>query len=200
MPIAINCFHYSLWYAMIEHEIKLNFNKMHLRNATIDDLQTLKYWDEQPHVIESDPNDEWDWENSLNNEYEWQELLIAEIGQKPVGFLQIINPANEESHYWGEISEGFRAIDIWIGEFENTGKGYGGDMMKMALDRCFRNREVNTVLIDLLSTNLRAIRFYERLGFRFIENRRFGQDDCKVYAITRSEWQSIQNIRIIESR
>ena len=34
---------------------------MHLRPATIADLPTLRHWDEQPHVVASDPNDDWEW-------------------------------------------------------------------------------------------------------------------------------------------
>ena len=34
--------------------------------------------------------------------------------------------------------------------------------------------------------NTRAHRFYERLGFRFVERRRFGRDDCFVYRLDRA--------------
>jgi hypothetical protein len=32
---------------------------INLRHATSADLQLLRHWDEQPHVIFSDPNDDW---------------------------------------------------------------------------------------------------------------------------------------------
>ncbi len=32
---------------------------INLRPATIADTTLLQHWDEQPHVIESDPNDDW---------------------------------------------------------------------------------------------------------------------------------------------
>jgi aminoglycoside 6'-N-acetyltransferase len=162
-----------------------------LREATIKDQQTLKYWDEQPHVKESDQDSDWNWEVELLKTHSWREFLIAELDGTPIGFIQIIDPAPEETHYWGEIADGYRAIDIWIGDLPNIGKGYGRVMMHQALDRCFRYTEVHTVLIDPLSSNVRAIRFYERLGFTFIEDRRFGEDDCKVYAITRSSWEKM---------
>jgi aminoglycoside 6'-N-acetyltransferase len=37
-----------------------------LRTATIADLKLLQHWDEQPHVIDSDPNDDWYWEEELD--------------------------------------------------------------------------------------------------------------------------------------
>ncbi|HEX7047783.1 MAG TPA: GNAT family N-acetyltransferase [Gammaproteobacteria bacterium] len=165
-------------------------DKLTLRAATIDDLELLRRWDEQPHVIAADPNDDWGWETELKRFPEWREFLIAELGGRAIGFLQIIDPAREDSHYWGEVSPNLRAIDIWIGEARDLGKGYGSGMMQLALARCFAERDVEAVLIDPLAANTRAHRFYERLGFRFVERRQFGEDDCFVYRLDRSTWQS----------
>lgn len=159
-----------------------------LRKATIHDLALLQAWDEEPHVNKSDPNDDWNWEIELVKSYDWRELLIAEVDGVPMGFIQIINPAREETRYWGEIEEGYRAIDIWIGPPEFLDKGYGTIIMKLALSRCFESKEVHTVLIDPLASNIRAIQFYERLGFRFVEDRKFGEDECKVYEFVREDF------------
>lgn len=161
-----------------------------LRKASIHDLSLLKFWDEQPHVISSDPNDDWDWENELTQEPEWREQLIAEIDGKPMGFIQIIDPAKEESHYWGDIGENKRAVDIWIGPLEYLGKGYGTEMMSLALDRCFSDQKVTEVLIDPLESNTRAIEFYKKVGFRFLEKRTFNTDECIVLSIAREDWIS----------
>lgn len=160
-----------------------------LRPATIADLDLLRRWDEQPHVVASDPNDDWEWETELLHNPDWREQLIAELDGRPIGFVQIIDPALEETHYWGEdIGLNQRAIDIWIGEADALGKGYGTEMMRQALQRCFADSSVTAVLIDPLASNTRAHRFYERLGFRFVEERRFGEDDTFVYRIGRGEF------------
>ncbi|MEZ4884181.1 MAG: GNAT family N-acetyltransferase [Chitinophagales bacterium] len=159
-----------------------------LRKANLTDLQTLQHWDKQEHVIESDPNDDWNWETELTREPEWRQQLIAEVDGKPIGFVQIIDPAKEETHYWGDIEANKRAIDIWIGEKKNLGKGYGTKMMQLALKICFADLEVNEVLIDPLESNTEAIRFYKRLGFEFKEKRQFGEDKCEVYSISRGQW------------
>jgi aminoglycoside 6'-N-acetyltransferase len=67
-------------------------------------------------------------------------------------------------------------------------------MMQLALERCFADPAVTGVLVDPLATNTRAHRFYERLGFQFVERRRFGDedDDCAVYQIERTSWQRRQ--------
>lgn len=156
-----------------------------LRPATLHDARLLSYWDEQPHVTESDPNDDWNWALELARNPEWREQLIAEVAGRPIGFLQIIDPLLEETHYWGAVEENLRAIDIWIGEKEFLGRGFGTQMMQLAIARCFATAGVSAILIDPLESNTKAHRFYERLGFRFEATRTFGEDVCRVYRLTR---------------
>lgn len=165
------------------------FNEIiiNLRPATLADLDLLRHWDEQPHVIAADPNDDWAWERELNFSPDWREQLVAEINGRPLGFVQIIDPAREESHYWGDIPAGLRAIDIWIGEEADLGKGYGTRMMELAITKCLADPEVTAVIIDPLANNIRAHRFYERLGFQYVERRHFGDDDCLVYRLNRTD-------------
>lgn len=85
---------------------------------------------------------------------------------------------HEESRYWGDIETGLHAIDIWIGEENNLGRGLGTCMMRLGLAKCFAGPEVKAALLDPLAANTRAHRFYERLGFKLLGPRRFGQDDC----------------------
>jgi aminoglycoside 6'-N-acetyltransferase len=160
-----------------------------LRPATLADLELLRHWDDQPHVIASDPNDDWGWEAELGRTPDWREQLIAEVEGRPIGFIEIIDPAREEDHYWGDVPANLRAIDIWIGEAAELGKGYGTQMMRLALARCFADPEVTAVLVDPLVSNTRAHRFYERLGFRRVERRQFGEDDCFVYRLERGEFE-----------
>lgn len=160
-----------------------------LRPATPDDLDLLRRWDEQPHVVASDPNDDWDWATELHRSPAWREQLVAEADGRPVGFVQIIDPAREETHYWGDPAslgpDSLRAIDVWIGDAADLGRGLGTEMMRLALERCFASPDVTAVLLDPLASNTRAHRFYERLGFRAVERRRFGADDCVVYRLDR---------------
>jgi aminoglycoside 6'-N-acetyltransferase len=58
-------------------------------------------------------------------------------------------------------------------------------MMRLALDLCFADARVTAVIIDPLASNVRAHRFYARLGFTPVERRRFGDDDCLVHELTR---------------
>jgi aminoglycoside 6'-N-acetyltransferase len=158
-----------------------------LRPATPEDLELLQHWDEQPHVIASNPNDDWQWETELARNPDWREQLVAEVDGRPIGFLQIIDPAREESHYWGCISSDHRAIDIWIGEADDLNRGYGTRMMQLAIELCFADPAVKAIVVDPLDSNRRGHRFYERLGFEFVVRRCFGEDSCFVYRLRRPE-------------
>lgn len=161
-----------------------------LRPASIADLPILLDWDKQQHVIDSDLDGNWNWETELLHEPPWREQFMAELDGRPLGFVQIIDPAEEETHYWGDVPPDLRAIDIWIGAAEDLGKGYGTIMMQLAINNCFSTPSVNAILIDPLATNVRAHRFYERMGFRFVEQKRLGDDesDCFVFELRREDW------------
>lgn len=164
-----------------------------LRTATLADLPLILHWDEQPHLRgtggDEDWND-WDWENQLGRDVPWREFLIAELDSRPIGFVQIIDCREEESHYWGnDCPEHSWAIDIWIGEEDELGKGHGTAMMRLAIARCFAHPLCNDILIDPMADNVRAHCFYESLGFKLLGPRTFGPDDCLVYHLTRAAWR-----------
>jgi aminoglycoside 6'-N-acetyltransferase len=161
-----------------------------IRPARLEDLPLLKTWDQETHNFLSDPED-WDWEEELRHPPQGQELLIAQEGSRPLGVLQIIDPAREESHYWGEVEPNLRAVDIWIGAKEDLGRGYGSQMMNLALSRCFEPQEVTAVIIDPLLSNTRAHRFYRRLGFRAQEVQDFQGQLCLVMRLDREQWAKV---------
>ncbi len=160
-----------------------------LRPATSNDIPLLSYWDTKPHVqVATGDASGWNWQQELSRDRRWTQHFIAELSRRPLGVIQIIDPANEETHYWGAVQPNQRAIDIWIGEEADLGQGYGSQMMWLALDRCFAQPEVVRVLIDPLASNTAAHRFYRRLGFEFIEQRYFDEDDCLVFGLSRAQY------------
>lgn len=172
-----------------------------LRNATHGDIPVLQRWDRDPTVIASvsdNPDavvafgEENDWvQNIALYEPDVWEYWIAELGGRPIGAMQMIDPHREPTHYWGEIGPDLRALDIWIGEPDARGKGYGGLMMKMGIARCFATPAVTAIVIDPLASNTRAHRFYQRLGFVPVERRMFGEDDTLVHKLTREDWSKL---------
>ncbi len=150
------------------------------------DIPLLQQWDRDPDVSASGGDyDDFDWEYEVPRDVPWRELLIAEADGMPVGFMQLIDAAEEETHYWGDVPTGPWAIDIWIGEARHRGQGIGEEMMRQALERCFARPAVDHVLIDPLLRNERAIRFYERIGFRHVQVQWFDTDECAVMRFDR---------------
>lgn len=158
---------------------------MTLRPATPADLPTLRRWDLDPTVRESLIDADWQWETELRRHPDWREQLIAEVDGRPVGFVQIIDPEREETQYWGCVEAGHRAIDLWIGEPGARNRGYGTRMMEQAIERCFHDPSVHTILLDPLESNEGASRLYERLGFEFVASRDFCGHRCRVYRLRR---------------
>jgi aminoglycoside 6'-N-acetyltransferase len=160
--------------------------RVRLRPAQGSDAALLRRWDEAPHLADSQGDDDWQWETDLGVPRQGREQLVAELDGRPIGYVEILDPATDPERYWGEMPPGYRAIDIWIGEPDAVGRGFGTEMMRQALERCFSDASVHTVLVDPLASNTRAHRFYERLGFRLVERRFFGEDDSFVYQLLRS--------------
>jgi aminoglycoside 6'-N-acetyltransferase len=157
-----------------------------VRSATVDDIPMLRRWDKDPDVSAAGgDDDDFDWEYEVPRDVPWRELLVAEADGVPVGFMQLIDAAEEETHYWGDVERGPWAIDIWIGEPEYRSRGVGAEMMRQALDRCFARSGVEHVLIDPLRRNERAIRFYERIGFTHTGVQWFDSDECAVMRFDR---------------
>ena len=155
----------------------------------MNDAPLLEDWRSRPHVLaafgeEAPP----DWREELSINEDWHDPVIAEADGRPIGYIEIIDPAREDTHYWGDIENNLRALDIFIGEESDLGKGYGAQMMRLALDRCFAAPDVEAVVIDPLVSNKDAIRFYERLGFRHEGVRNFSGNDCAVMRLSRKDW------------
>ena len=170
-----------------------------LRRATQDDAAWLDRWDTDPDVIAcstDDPNatvafEDTEWSEELAAQDEHSYYFIAEVGGRPIGALQICDPHLETSHYWGEIAPNLRAIDIWIGAPGDRAKGFGTEMMRLALEHCFADPRVTGIVIDPLASNERAHRFYRRLEFKPVGRRNFGRDDCLIHELTRQDWLAL---------
>jgi len=171
-----------------------------LRPAILADARLLDQWDEQPHVVAATSDDplheevhgEDCWRREVSgcvpgvSEYWIAELEDAGGHRRPIGVMQMVDPHLEPTHYWGEIEPNLRALDIWIGEATDLGKGYGEVMMRQAFGRCFVDPAVVAIILDPLASNLRAQKFYERLGFRPTHTQTFDDGtECQIMRFTR---------------
>jgi RimJ/RimL family protein N-acetyltransferase len=87
-------------------------------------------------------------------EYFFQVSELAE--DKLIGFVGLF-PNWAHGNAW---------VGIGIGERDYWGKGYGTDAMRLALRFAFMELNLHRVTLDVFEYNPRAIRSYEKAGFR----------------------------------
>jgi RimJ/RimL family protein N-acetyltransferase len=100
---------------------------------------------------------------------------------------------------WLELVHSEAWIGIGIGERDYWGKGYGTDAMKLALQYAFMELGMQRVSLGLYEHNVRALKSYEKAGFK-LEGRtrqdmlREGRrTDTLWMGILRAEWLVLQN-------
>ena len=87
---------------------------------------------------------------------------------RAVGFIQSYNAVESHGDGWwlDEHDPGVYGIDQFIADAADLGRGIGSAMVAAFVRTLFENRAVTRVQTDPSPVNLRAIRAYEKAGFR----------------------------------
>ena len=93
------------------------------------------------------------------------EPLIVELDGKPIAYLQSYDPHLEDDHPYQDQPFGTLGIDVSIGVPELVGVGHGSAIVRQFADTLF-DEGCPRVIIDPDPANARAIRAYEKAGFR----------------------------------
>jgi RimJ/RimL family protein N-acetyltransferase len=134
---------------------------------------------------------------------EWAEKQF-ENGFQPERYPFSVRTLAEDKHIgflilWVDLIHNEARVGVGIGDRDFWGRGYGTDVMKLCLRYAFTELNVYRVSLGLLEYNLRALRAYEKAGFRFEgrtrqdvrrEGKRF---DSLWMGILREEWMQMQN-------
>jgi len=56
--------------------------------------------------------------------------------------------------------------ELCDGDADDQSKGYGGEAARLILERAFNHYGMNRVAIGVVGRNIRALKFYKRLGFK----------------------------------
>lgn len=107
------------------------------------------------------------------NGYEFP--FIFTIDNKNVGYIKYYDLAkfNPPDSLKNEPT-GTLGFDLFIGEEEFLGKGYGTEVVKEFSNKLLAPEGVNRIILDPFADNKRAIRCYEKAGFTFV---RTAKDD-----------------------
>ena len=124
---------------------------------------------------------------SQSERYSFSVRTLAE--DKYIGFLGL----------WVNLIHSEAWVGLGIGEREFWSKGYGTDMMRLCLQYAFMELCVERVSLGLHEYNPRALRSYEKCGFRLEGRTRMQmlregrRTDTLWMGILREEWLQMQN-------
>ena len=94
---------------------------------------------------------------------------IALLAGEPVGWIQSYVAMQCGDGWWqDETDPGVRGIDQFLADGARLGQGLGTRMVCAFVRRLFEDAEVTRVQTDPSPRNARAIRCYEKAGFRAV--------------------------------
>lgn len=148
-----------------------------LRLMTEQDLPMLHVWLNRPHIVEW-----WGGERPSLEEVRAHYLprvlldeqvtpYIGMIDNKPFAYAQSYVALGAGDGWWeDETDPGVRGIDQSIADPELLGLGLGTKLVRSLVDLLFTDPRVTKIQTDPNPSNLRAIRCYEKAGFRKVKN------------------------------
>ncbi|SDN47791.1 aminoglycoside 6'-N-acetyltransferase [Psychrobacillus sp. OK028] len=95
---------------------------------------------------------------------------IVEYKNKRIGYMQYYRTPKEQLKLYSyPAEESIYGIDQFIGEPGLWGKGLGTKMINALLEYLSSKLGVSKVVLDVDSTNLQAIKCYEKCGFQVVK-------------------------------
>jgi len=143
------------------------------RPLTQADLPLMHEWLNRAHVAE------W-WDEQRDLQYVLEtfgadldspviRMFFACLGDEPVGYIQVYRVMGADPEWWTEETDpGARGIDQFLANAEQLGQGLGSNMVRQFVAGLFADPAVTVVQTDPSPKNARAIRAYEKAGFRRI--------------------------------
>lgn len=111
---------------------------------------------------------------------------IVEYNKKKIGYIQYYKIDSNEYDVSDKIHmEKYSApygIDLFIGNTDYWNKGIGTQLVKAIIKYLFQNEKADVIFIDPQTWNKRAIKCYEKSGFKpitIIEKREFYEGEYK---------------------
>jgi len=124
------------------------------------DLPLVASWLARPHVAE------W-WDGPIPLEAGLRQFL-ALLGDEPVGYVQSYRALDSHADgWWLDVTDtGVVGIDQFLADGTRLGQGLGTQMVREFVAALFAEPHVTRVQADPSPANGRAIRCYEKAGFR----------------------------------
>lgn len=110
---------------------------------------------------------------------------IVELESTPIGFMQQYK-LNEEKHQEFGYSTNLTVygIDQFIGFPNLFNKGIGTKMIRIFIEYISQDKDVDIIIVDPVVSNIRAIRCYEKCGFKKVKKINDGTSWLMEYRIS----------------
>jgi len=166
-----------------------------------EDMPLFLSWAKKPQV-----RDTWFQEGyeAINKYYEkiegngYDYAYIIYLDEKPIGYIQTSdlyayrkkckNPKGVFTHE----AQGTFCLDIFIGEEDYLDKGYGTQIVTAFVDKLLKEFKAKKILIDPASSNKRAIRCYEKAGFKIIRKENDGVAECCIMEYINNSFEVVK--------
>lgn len=108
------------------------------------------------------------------------------IDSKPIGYIQSCdlfackNLCPEPGGLFTNESSGTWCMDLFIGDPDYLDRGFGTEIVKRFCDKLFTENQAKLILIDPAEDNKRAIRCYEKAGFKPVKVAHDGVMNCLI--------------------
>ena len=118
---------------------------------------------------------------------------IAMLDEDPIAYAQSHVALGSGNGWWeDETDPGVRGIDQSLANASQLNRELGTMLVRALTERLFSDAEVTKIQTDPSPYNLRAIRCYEKAGFKSLGNI-FTPDGPAVYMVqTRSEFERVR--------
>jgi aminoglycoside 6'-N-acetyltransferase len=136
------------------------------RPMTTADLPLVRRWLAEPHVAQwwGDTCEQFELVSG-DLEVEAMDQFIVATDARPFGYIQCYDPDVWPDNGLGDHPRGTRGIDQFIGELAMVDRGHGSAVIRVFIDRLLASGTPR-VITDPDPANARAIRAYEKAGFR----------------------------------
>ena len=160
-----------------KHAVTSTSSVVTLRLMTEQDIPMLHEWLGQPHIVEWWGGEERRPTLSETRAHYLPRVLakdrvtpyIAMLGNVPIGYAQSYVALGCGEGWWeDETDPGVRGIDQSLAHPDLLSKGLGTQLVTSLVELLFLDPTVTKIHTDPAPTNARAIRCYEKAGFRRI--------------------------------
>ncbi|MGG4459703.1 GNAT family N-acetyltransferase [Brevibacillus sp. HB1.1] len=166
--------------------------RIYLRKMTGEDVDVYHTWRNDVEVMRTtNPSmDVYTWEDTngfvnqviLHASSSKSYMILDSQTNRPIGITSLIQI---------DLKNRNAECIIDIGEKEYWGKGYGREAMKLLLDYAFLEMNLHRVSLRVFSFNEKAIKLYERLGFK-------QEGVSRQFLFREGKWHDIVHMGILQ--